>query len=192
MRFQYCSTIGRAPVDENDYQIGLQSRAGSHGFSQMFRLFAPTLCFVFVVTACTPSAPTNETPANATSLVPAPASPSTATKSSPASEKTQACMIAGEFNIAGQVIRSRDCTEAKASVPRDTFVAYCEGLANTSKMFGGKAGTITYSETCPTPSQGSCKNFARSGYDAYYYERTADDLADLPESCTLAGGRWGG
>lgn len=103
---------------------------------------------------------------------------------------TQACMIAGQLKIAGQVIRSRDCTQTSRSIPRAAFEEYCNSLAQFSAQLGGQAGKITYLDQCPSPNQGSCKNFARSGMDGFYYERTADDLATLPESCTSAGGTW--
>ena len=99
-------------------------------------------------------------------------------------------MIAGEFLLAGKIIRSRDCTQASRNAPRAKFESYCETLANTSAELGGKAGVITYLDKCPSPNQGSCKNFANSGLDGFYYERTADDLAELPESCEHDGGTW--
>ena len=104
--------------------------------------------------------------------------------------KTQACMIAGQFNLAGKGIRSRDCTQTSRDMPRTDFEEYCNMLAQTSAQLGGEAGRITYLDQCPSPNQGSCKNFASSGMDGFYYERTPDDLADLPESCVHGGGTW--
>ena len=105
-------------------------------------------------------------------------------------EPTQACMIAGQFEFGGKIIRSRDCTQTSLKISRTAFESYCNELAQTSAQLGGEAGVITYYDKCPYPNQGSCKNFGGSGLDGFYYERTPDDLADLPESCTHGGGTW--
>ena len=101
-------------------------------------------------------------------------------------------MIAGEFHLMGRVIRSRDCMQAPASVSEAEFESSCTELARTSEAMGGKAGTITYMDECPMPAQGICRNFLGSKRDAYYYERTPDDLATLPQSCVKGGGTWSG
>ena len=106
--------------------------------------------------------------------------------------KFHACMIAGEFNIMGRVIRSRDCMQAPASVSETEFAINCTKLAGTSEAMGGKAGTITYMDECPMPAQGICRNFLGSERNAYYYERAPDDLATLPQSCVEGGGTWSG
>jgi hypothetical protein len=107
-----------------------------------------------------------------------------------ASAQTQACLIDGEFTIAGQKIRSKDCMQAPASDPVAEFRRACQELANTSAMLGGKAGNVTYMASCPAKHQGICKGFLRSKRDAYYYERTPDNLAKVPASCERTGGRW--
>lgn len=106
--------------------------------------------------------------------------------------KFRACMIAGEFNLMGRVIRSRDCMQAPAFVSETEFESSCIELAGTSEAMGGKAGTITYLDECPMPAQGICRNFLGGKRDAYYYERTPDDLATLPQSCVEGGGTWSG
>lgn len=104
---------------------------------------------------------------------------------------TRACMIAGEFELMGQRIRSRDCLQAAADVSDASHREACEGLAQTSAQMGGTAGEVTYMETCPTPAQGSCKGlFGQQSMHAFYYEREADDLATLPQSCAASGGTW--
>ena len=102
----------------------------------------------------------------------------------------RACMIAGEFHLLGQVIRSRDCVQLAGSSTEAELQRACEGLAQTSAQMGGKAGEITYMEGCPSPSQGSCRGIFGKSFDGYYYERSADDLANLPASCALGGGIW--
>lgn len=115
----------------------------------------------------------------------------TATVQAPsAAAGSHACMIAGSFEIMGKSIRSRDCLQADASVPRAQHTTFCEQLAQTSKQLGGKAGELTYMATCPTPAQGSCKGIFGGAMHAYYYERDADDLATLPDSCRMGGGHW--
>ena len=107
-----------------------------------------------------------------------------------AQARDNACMIEGEFNLMGTVIKSRDCMQTSDKTPEAQFKQSCEALAQTSAQLGGKAGKVTYSETCPKPAQGICKNFMRSGNDAYYYERDAEDLAGLPKGCGIGGGTW--
>lgn len=104
----------------------------------------------------------------------------------------QACMIAGEFEILGRKLRSRDCLQAGPDIPADAHRQLCEGLAETSAQIGeGKAGTLEYMTRCPTPAQGSCRGiFGQPTLVAFYYERTDDDLATLPASCGMGGGTW--
>ncbi|KRG86846.1 hypothetical protein ABB33_02530 [Stenotrophomonas acidaminiphila] len=103
---------------------------------------------------------------------------------------THACMIAGEFQLFGQVIRSRDCVQTAGAATEAQLKRVCEGLAQTSAQMGGKAGEITYMDACPSPSQGSCRRLFGQDFDGYYYERSADDLAGLPASCAQGGGTW--
>lgn len=103
---------------------------------------------------------------------------------------THACMIAGEFQLLGQVIRSRDCVQTAGATTEAQLKRVCEGLAQTSAQMGGKAGEITYMEACPAPSQGSCQRLFGQDFDGYYYERSAEDLAGLPASCAQGGGHW--
>lgn len=111
-----------------------------------------------------------------------------------ASAGARACMIAGEFEILGRKIRSRDCLQAGADIPEATHRELCEGLAQTSAQIGGgKAGSLEYMDACPSPNQGSCRGiFGQASMHAFYYERTADDLATLPSSCAMGGGTWAG
>ncbi len=128
---------------------------------------------------------------------PAPADPPEGAAAQPAPVahdrgEGQACMIAGEFRIMGQTIRSRDCLQAGADLPADTHRELCEGLAQTSAQFGqGEAGTLEYMTRCPSPAQGSCRGiFGQPTMVAFYYERSTDDLAGLPASCSMGGGTW--
>ena len=101
-------------------------------------------------------------------------------------------MIAGEFEILGRKIRSRDCLQAGSDMPADEHRQLCEGLAATSARIGeGQAGSLAYMARCPTPAQGSCRGiFGQPALVAFYYERTDDDLAALPASCGMGGGSW--
>lgn len=121
------------------------------------------------------------------------AGPSTAVAHAPAGSgagATRACMIAGEFQLLGQVIRSRDCVQTAGATTEAQLKRACEGLAQTSAQMGGKAGEITYMDACPSPSQGRCRKLFGQDFDGYYYERSAEDLAGLPASCAQGGGRW--
>jgi len=133
-------------------------------------------------TAAPPAAP--ETPAEVAEPV-----PDTAVVHAPATAP-RACMIAGEFHLLGQVIRSRDCMQLAGGSTEAELQRACEGLAQVSAQMGGKAGEITYMQGCPSPSQGSCRGIFGKSFDGYYYERSADDLADLPASCAQGGGTW--
>lgn len=118
----------------------------------------------------------------------APTAPETVDEPAPAAPR--ACMIAGEFNLMGRVIRSRDCMQITGSSTEADLQRACEGLAQTSAQMGGKAAELTYMDGCPSPSQGSCKNLFGKTFDGFYYERSAEDVAGLPASCALGGGTW--
>ncbi|WP_449467966.1 hypothetical protein [Stenotrophomonas humi] len=129
-----------------------------------------------------PQAPTTPAPAaNEGSVVHAPVAPAAV---------THACMIAGEFTIMGKTIRSRDCVQTTAGSSEAELQRLCSGLAQTSAQMGGKAGEVTYMEACPSPSQGSCRKLFSGKFDGYYYERSPQDLGDLPASCAQGGGTW--
>lgn len=121
----------------------------------------------------------------------APAPDSTVVHTPPGAAKaSQACMIAGEFKLMGQTIRSRDCVQADAASSKAELESICNGLAQTSAQMGGKAGEVTYMDACPSPSQGRCSGLFGRKYDGFYYERSAEDLTGLPASCALGGGTW--
>lgn len=142
-----------------------------------------------------PAAVGETAPAEAASeATEAPAAAEAAQPAAMATAKTRACMIAGEFEIMGQRIRSRDCLQAGADVPEDMHRQMCESLAQGSAQIGtGKAGEVAYMDACPSPNQGSCKGmFGQSSIHAFNYERSSEDLATLPASCQMAGGTWEG
>lgn len=146
-----------------------------------------------VLAAC--RAPDDAPAATAPSTTPdapaAVAEPDTTAAHAPVgADATHACMIAGEFHLLGQVIRSRDCVQTAGATTEAQLKRVCEGLAQTSAQMGGKAGDITYMDACPSPSQGSCRGLFGQDLDGYYYERSADDLAGLPASCAQGGGTW--
>ena len=110
--------------------------------------------------------------------------------SQPSVAKDSACLIEGSFKIMGKTIYSKDCVQSDPSESEATFKSSCKKLADSAKIFGGKAGNVTYMATCPTPSQGICVGFAGGTRDAYYYARSPSDLKNLPSSCSKSGGRW--
>ncbi len=163
--------------------------------------YALGLVCVIGLAACTqPAAPA--APATPEAPAPAPEAPEAGTEPAPNATVVHeapgqappghACMIAGEFNVLGKTIRSRDCVQTTGASSEAELKRMCEGLAQTSAQMGGKAGQITYMDACPSPSQGSCKQLFGHPFDGYYYERSAEDLAVLPDSCAQGGGRWSG
>ena len=100
----------------------------------------------------------------------------------------QACTLSGRVTIAGHTENIRDCMQSNGSLSVAEFQQACNGLANGLNQTGNAPAKIEYSNRCPTPAQGSCRNFMGSGMDAFYYQRT--DLAPLPGSCAATGGRW--
>ncbi|KRG76834.1 hypothetical protein ABB30_09000 [Stenotrophomonas ginsengisoli] len=100
----------------------------------------------------------------------------------------QACTLSGRVTIAGHSEDIRDCMQSNGTYSVAEFQKACEGLANGLNQTGNAPARIEYGNRCPSPAQGSCRNFMNSGMDAYYYQRT--ELASLPGSCTNAGGRW--
>ena len=120
----------------------------------------------------------------------APATPAVADQARLPAQPSKACMIAGEFNLLGTVVRSRDCVQSTGASSHAELTKLCQGLARTSAQMGGQAGTITYLDACPAPAQGRCAGLFGLAFDGYYYERSADNLAGLPASCSQGGGRW--
>ena len=100
----------------------------------------------------------------------------------------QACTLSGKVTLAGVTENIRDCMQSNGALSAAEFQQACEGLANGLNQTGNTPAKIEYSNRCPTPAQGSCRNFMGSGMDAYYYQRT--ELESLPGSCAGAGGRW--
>lgn len=106
------------------------------------------------------------------------------------SVEERACTIEGTLTLMGQSIYSKDCIELQDEADVTLLKRMCDGLAEAGKGFGGQAGEVTYSVNCPLPAQGSCVGFANQPANAYYYARSAEDLANLPASCQFSGGVW--
>ena len=100
----------------------------------------------------------------------------------------QACTLSGKVTLAGMTEDIRDCMQSNGSLSVAEFQQACQGLANGLDQTGNAPAKIEYGNRCPTPAQGSCRNFMNSGMDAFYYQRT--ELDSLPGSCANAGGRW--
>jgi hypothetical protein len=159
--------------------------------TRRYALLAAALLALSACSADAPQATTPEAPANAGKAEATPEAPAPTDAKAPLAGSFQACMIAGEFKIMGRTIRSRDCMRAPRSQDQAMFRQQCTTLAETSGKIGnGKPGTVDSLEDCPRPSQGSCLGMAGGRQDGFYYERDAEGLAGLPESCTAMGGRW--
>ena len=102
----------------------------------------------------------------------------------------QACVISGKVTLFGVTHDIRDCMASTGRYSVAEFKKHCEGLANAFNGTGNAPAKLEYLPACPRPAQGSCRNVLGSGLDGYYYQRTADDLAQLPASCAAGGGRW--
>ncbi len=111
-------------------------------------------------------------------------------QASAAEGEDRACLIEGSFNILGRTIHSKDCMQSNPKEEEESFKKSCEEFANSSAMLGGAPGKITYMKQCKRPAQGVCRGFLGTGRDAYYYQRSGDDLRDLPSNCAKGGGRW--
>lgn len=110
--------------------------------------------------------------------------------SATSSAQNKACMIEGSMVIMGQKIDAKDCLQVGANDSEKTLRDSCEGLAQATVAFGGKAGKVTYLPTCTKPAQGICSGLGGSKSDAYYYKRDPEDLKSLPKSCEMTGGKW--
>lgn len=102
----------------------------------------------------------------------------------------QACMITGRITVLGMNEEARDCMQSKSRYSVAEFRRSCEGLAKGLTGLGNAPASVDYIGSCPTPAQGSCRNFMGTGLDAFYYQRRPDDVASLPNACALAGGSW--
>ena len=100
----------------------------------------------------------------------------------------QACMLSGRITLMGMSEDVRDCMQSNGKYSVAEFQRACEGLANALVGGGNAPARIDYIARCPSPAQGSCRNFMNTGMDAYYYQRT--ELASLPGSCSGVGGTW--
>lgn len=103
---------------------------------------------------------------------------------------SQACTLEGATTVMGQYIEARDCVEVSDKQPVSKFRASCEAFANMPVALGGKAGKITYSQTCPENPQGICANVNGQGVDFYYYRRSGELMESTRKGCALSGGTW--
>lgn len=101
----------------------------------------------------------------------------------------QACLLEGTFLIMGQVIPTKDCMENRG-LSEAQFHSSCDSLLSAGAMAGAPDGKLTYLRACPPSPQGICRSLSGSPLDAYYYKRSAEDLAGLPDSCRALHGTW--
>ena len=107
-----------------------------------------------------------------------------------AGAEDRACMVESTYFVAGEAVGMRDCMQAPASTPTALVHSQCNELAAIALRMGGESRGLTFLPSCPLPAQGICKNYMRSGNDAYYYERGASDIMLLPKACASRGGTW--
>lgn len=108
----------------------------------------------------------------------------------PAQAQNRACVMEATITFMGQTVYSKDCMQAAPKESEAALRRTCEEVAQMSAAMGGKPARITYLKQCPMPAQGICRGYLRTGRDAYYYARSADEVARLPTGCAQGGGRW--
>lgn len=108
----------------------------------------------------------------------------------PAFAEIRACMISGSVEFEGEAFSYRDCMQITDSSLEETLKGHCEALYEMNTAMESDASELEFLAACPEPPQGACENFTGTGFDAYYYDRTADDIAALRQSCNAIGGSW--
>jgi hypothetical protein len=104
--------------------------------------------------------------------------------------KDVACLIEGSFTVLGTTSEVKDCMENKGGLTQNQFKQACEGLAQTSAMFGGPAGKVSYMGSCPIGPIAVCDDVPRRGLNSFYYKESLNRSAsDLKKSCAGLGGK---
>jgi len=103
-----------------------------------------------------------------------------------ASEK--ACLLEGDFTMAGQRVVINDCAENR-SMPPAQFKEACQWMGNPFNDARYKA-KITYMASCPAAPQARCQNAMGGGMNFSYYKRNAELLKASKAGCEAQGGKW--
>ena len=104
--------------------------------------------------------------------------------------KDVACLIEGSFTVLGTTSEVKDCMENKGGLTQNQFKQACEGLAQTSAMFGGPAGKVSYMGSCPIGPIAVCDDVPRRGLNSFYYKESPNRSAsDLKKGCAGLGGK---
>lgn len=99
-----------------------------------------------------------------------------------------ACLLEGKLSFGGETTEIMDCMHNRG-VPTDQFKQTCEGLAQLGAAFGAPP-KLTFMESCPKGWQGACNGLFGQPVEAFYYKRTAQDIADTENGCKLQQGKW--
>jgi hypothetical protein len=88
----------------------------------------------------------------------------------------------------GKIVNTeiKDCLQGN-DINEAALKRACENL---SKLVVRGGGRITYVAACPAKAQGSCIGFLGQPVTVFYYNRSADSLADAKKSCIAAGSKW--
>jgi hypothetical protein len=109
----------------------------------------------------------------------------------PASVHAQdaACLLQGDFQIAGQRVLISDCVENK-TLPEAEFREVCAGMSQFTLAGETYQATVNFSATCPPDPQGSCEGIFDGAITARYYNRDEQLLKDSRETCKAQQGTW--
>lgn len=104
------------------------------------------------------------------------------------SASDKACLLEGDFTMAGQRVVINDCAENR-TMPTAQFKEACQWMGNPFNDARYKAKT-TYLASCPPKPQARCQNAMGGGMNFYYYKRDAELLQTSQAGCKAQGGQW--
>lgn len=99
-----------------------------------------------------------------------------------------ACLMEGTMQLSSQTLRLKDCMVNRGLPPED-FKRICRSLVQSNANLGAE-GQVTRVDACPARPQAICKGLGGKPIDAYYYERSAEDIKTGEDGCTKLGGIW--
>lgn len=108
----------------------------------------------------------------------------------PAFSDIRACLISGSFEFEGEAFSYRDCMQITDSALEETLKSHCNDLHEMNNSMDSANSKVEFLAACPEAPQGACENFTGTGFDAFYYDRSAEDIAGLRQSCDAIGGSW--
>jgi len=98
-----------------------------------------------------------------------------------------ACLLEGEVVLGEKSIPVKDCLE-NHGVTDDRFRQMCEQVNDIGKATG--TSKMSYLDSCPSGSRGSCSTFFGAPIAGYYYLRSDKDLLRTKSACIKQGGAW--